>query len=387
MNGDVFLDILFKKLRVRSKPAVSVPKIELKDPGDILDGVKRNYYAVDGGGGVIKLEGGRSLYVVRAVAVSKDDIIRDLDAEISYWYGKPILEAMRSWVELETASRAPIDLTVVDGSYYTMVVKWVTRVLRIALMRAKLSEIVSLPFTLRALKALEELTSKKEVVFISKNPSFRIFKNYYVLKKLYEETGEERYYSLMKDPSVIKKDLIYQAKREDLRDYVLLLLNSAVTDLDLLEGEGFSNALELPLPRQLRKFAPSLKWAEVVKMAKEYYEMSVGEDLDEPHPNLCNFKVPFIWWYKKGNTALAIEEVGGRSICSSSSIKEWETFPKLAPKVMGKEGDYPPLLEIAHALSTLSSSQLMSYASLISSVLDIKMESLREELISLSKPK
>ncbi|ALU12113.1 hypothetical protein EYM_00460 [Ignicoccus islandicus DSM 13165] len=385
-EGDIFLDILFKRLQVKEKPELKVPKIGLKEPEVTVNEIE-NFYAVDGGGGLAKLDGGRTFYVARAVATSREDIIRDLRAEVTYWHSKPLLEAMRSEVELKVALSAPGNAVVMDGSYYTMVTKWMTRILRIALMRAKLSEIVSFQPTISALNLLNELLLRKKIVFIAKNPSFKFFKNYYILRKMYEETGDEKYFLLMKEPLLNKKDLLTEAKRKSIREYVLLLLNSAVTDADLLEGEGLSSALELPLPKQLRKFASPSKWNEVSKMAAEYYELSVGESPRFDRFNVCNLRVPRIWWLKKGKVFLTIEELSEISICALTSIREREIVPNLALRILGNELEYPPLLEVAHMLSTLSSSQLLSYVNLLSTSMNIGIDGLREELISLSRSK
>ncbi len=385
IDSDMFLDELFKKLKIREKPIVDLPKIELREPPESPSNRRLKYYAVDGGSGMVKLEGGQTLYVARAVAVSRDELVRDLNAEINYWHSKPLLEAMRSEVEVGVALNAPSDVVLMDGSYYTMITKWITRVVRIAFMKAKLSEIASLPFTLRALASLGELVSKKKTVFISKNPSFKLFKNYYLLRELYERTRKSKYYVLSKDPILLKKELLADLSDESVRKYALLLLNSAITDMDLLKGEGISNALELPLPKQLRRLAFHLKWDEVIKMAIEYYEMSLGETMERVAVDLCAFRAPRLWWFKRDGVALTIEEPTGPSLCAAGSVNEIEKFPDLALEFLSKETPYPPLLEVAHMMSTLSSAQMAAYARMVASVVDLKIEKLREELISLSK--
>ncbi|UXD22020.1 hypothetical protein IPA_00945 [Ignicoccus pacificus DSM 13166] len=377
---DVFVDLFLEKIRIRGSDLKFNAKIPLRP---LPKGEEVEQAGVDGGGGVLKLEGGKVLYIARAVAVSSDGMIRDMIVEVNPWESKPLLESMRSYVELSAASRVKDKELLMDGSYYTVVVRWLQRVARVALMKAKTSEILSLPYTLLALEKLVDIVKKKPI-FVAKSPRFKVFKDYLILKELYERTGYEKFYFLMKSPELDKKELIPYLRDPNARDLVQVLLSAAISDVDMIEGEGYTFGLELGLPRKIRRILSPSMIREIVQMARENYEMTTGEEAPRVNlEELCYLKSPVLWWVSTGRVKFTVEEASGQPLCISSVRREIDAAPSALPHLVAHE--YNPWLALAHTISTLKGEQLMVYAQLLKARLGIGMEVIREDLLSTSR--
>ncbi len=369
-------------MRVKTSSYAPSLKIRLKP---LPPPIEKEQGAVDGGGGVIKLEGRAVLYVARAALVSKDGIERDLVAEVSPWESKPVLEAMRSYVEMEVAKRYTGELLVMDGSYYTALNRWLQRIIRIALMKAKVSEIVSLPYTLLALQSLIDVV-KRGSIFIAKNPRFRVFKEYLILKKLYESTGKDKFFILMKEPRNLKKDLIEYLHDDAIKPMIMQLMNPSLYDSDMLEGEGVSFGLQPGMPRALRRFLSPPKLKEIVEMARESYRLTIGEEAPEVNlEDLCFLKSPVIWWVRSNGFTFTIEEPAGDPLCLASIRKEVNENPKSLPYLIGFKSSYNPWLTMAHVISTVRGEQLLTYAKLVKAKMGLGGEIIREELLYASR--
>jgi len=378
----MFLDLFLNKLKVRENWSNVNVKIQLRplpSPREAKVG------AVDGGGRAAKLERGLVLYVARGALVSEEGIEREMIAEICPWESKPYLESARSLSELMVAQRFKGDLLLMDGSYYTIITRWLQRLFRIAMMRAKVSEIASLPYTLLALENIIKVI-KMNAVFVAKSPNFKIFKEYLLLKELFEETGDEKFFILMKEPYINKKDLIDFIKDPKIGRKISALLNASLSDIDLLEGEGVSKGLEPGVPRALRRFLSPSKLKEVVEIARENYQVTFGDDTPKVDlSELCFLRSPVVWWVKIGRVVFTVEEASGSPLCTSAVRREVDAYPRSLPKMLSSSNGYSYWLTLAHVVSTVKASHLETYLQLVRSRLGLESEAIREDLIFSSR--
>ncbi|NPA84851.1 MAG: DNA double-strand break repair nuclease NurA [Crenarchaeota archaeon] len=362
--SDPFLDLFLRKVKELKVPAGSGtrPKIALRP----LPEPKGSAAGVDGGGGAARVSG-KSFRVARAVAVGEGHFDRELELELSPWESSAALEALRSSVELEVASRVK-GRVLLDGSAYTPLSKWITRVIRVAMGRAKLSEIIALPKTLEALGKLEEL-GKKRVTFVSKSPMIKIFKEYLLLK----EQGElfEKYVR----GRLSRKELKELGRRRELFE--------PSADVDLIEGEGVSVGLRLGLQEPLKNLLLPSKWKRVLDMALENYKLYTNETYDGRLPkDLCFLGAPVAWWASYGRWKVLIEELGDKPLCLARYREEVGSFPEGLPELLAGAGStYNVWLTLAHSLSTLKGEQMLEYIKLMSIQKGLGLDEIREELI------
>jgi hypothetical protein len=374
------MDMFLEKLSIRNGKEDYLPELELNP---LPEPVEVEQVGVDGGGGAAKLEGGKVLYVARAIAVSEEGIVRDLKAEVAPWESKPLLEAMRSFVELSVALKAPQKELLIDGSVYTMLTRWLQRVTRVALMKARTSEIISLPYTLLALEKLVAVIKRKPI-FISKSPKFKVFKDYLVLKKIYEIKGDDRFYEMLRTPELDKKALMIYLKDREIKDLIRTILNAAISDIDIVRGEGYSFGLELGIPQKVRRVINPPILREIVQMARENYEMTTGEEAPKVNlEDLCYSPSPVAWWVSKARVKFVVEELSGRPLCLSALRVERKEMPASLPHLI--VSDYNPWLTLAHSISTLKGEQLMMYLQLLRAKTGLDMEAIREDLLSTSR--
>ncbi len=306
--------------------------------------------AVDGGGGVIYLGPASLLYVARAVCVGKDKA-REVNVEKGSWESSSFLEAMRSHLELLIASKATADTLFIDGSMITMLMKWIERIRRVAFMRSKTSEIVSLKYTIPAIKILLELMNR--AVFVTKDPKSVFFKNYLLMKEAYEKSGDERFLRLALKFSPKEAVELMRIYRGEVKEILKFALNPMIRDVHLIpDSDGVSYALEVPVP------VGSAKLNAWIKYAVEVYEEILDESLDRP---LVSFPRPSVrfWIVRNKGNVIAIEEAG-----SSTSKTLTKVYPRSLPCFLkdSYSGVYHSLLELAHRLSTMKSEQLEAYA-------------------------
>ena len=365
--NDPFLDLFLKKVRGLKTPQPLEPPFTIS-LSPLPEPREEEVVGVDGGGGAARVSG-KSFRVARAVAIGKGYLDREMELELSPWESSAALEALRSSVELELTVRAP-STVLLDGSAYTPLSKWITRVVRVARGRAKLSEIVALPKTLEALYKLQSL-GKKRVTFVSKSPMVKIFKEYTVLKrhpKLFERYVRGR---------LSPKELRDVAKRD------LPELFDSTADADALKGEGVSFGLRLGLPEPLRNLIVPSRWKTVLEMALENYKIYVGGEYSGPLPkDLCFLGAPVAWWVSYGRWKVMVEEFGEKPLCLARYRERVEGVPRGLPALLAGSGStYNVWLALAHSLSTLRGEHLMEYLKLLSLETGLGLDEIREELI------
>jgi len=364
--NDPFMDIFLNKIKSLKLPEkaprpIEIPMSPLPEPKE------GEAVGVDGGSGAARLAG-RSFRVARAVAIGDSYLDKDLELEVSRWDSSAALEALRSSVELALAVRSP-KRTFVDGSAYTALSKWVTRVVRVARGRAKLSEILALPKTLLALSLLEELNKREDVAFVAKSPMVKFFSEYLAMKK--DQKLFERYVRGRISP----KEMREIAMRRGLVDYA--------PDLEAIEGEGVSFGLRLGLLEPLRNLIVPSRWKAVLEMALENYKIYAGEEYEGPLPkDLCFVKAPVAWWASYGRWKVLVEEFGDKPLCLARYREEVRASPKALPYLLGGAGStYNAWLALAHSLSTLRGEHLIEYLKLLSVETGLGLDEIREELI------
>ncbi len=371
---DIFFNILVSKIEKisleRTRKSVQKISMEPLPPPEDKESV-----AVDGGGGSTRLLPGRVVRIVRAVAIGDNYMDKDLDVEVSEWESTSALEAARSVLELSLAAKAS-KVVLVDGSAYTMLSKWITRVVRIARGKAKASEIVALPKTLKALSALEELMKRKDVVFVSKSPLLKLFMEYETTKRLSKD-----------DPKLFERYVRGVMTRKDMMELVYKYkIPMYGSDVDMIQEEGCSYGLQLGLHEPLRKLLVPNAWSRVIRAAIENYKLFMGESYEGPMPkNLCFLPAPVGWWVKIGRWKLFVEEAAGKPLCLAKYRSETDLRPRALPLLVAQAGaTYNKWLTLAHALSTLSGEQMMNYVKVIALRLGVSLDELREELIYVS---
>ncbi len=377
--SDLFLDLLMERLEVvrvqKNYVNAEIPLESLPEPEDIPQA------AVDGGGGHARLEGGLSIRIARAVLIGDDVFEKDLDLEIDEWDSLASLEALRSSLELRLANVSDV-LTFVDGSAYTQIVTWISRIMKVASGKAKTSEIVALPKTIEALAELLEL-SKKPVAFVSKEPKFKVFKEIMLAERLSEVTDKD-FLRVIKDRPLDKKQILEVIVKY--KDSLGSLASPSLLDVHMIRAEGVSKGVVVGLPRQVRSKLTPTTFRKILTMAAEMYKITVGKDIEIPKglENLCFMKAPVLWWVSFGRWKLTLEEFSGPPLCLAPYREMSDVMPRHLSALIAQSGsNYHSWLSLAHSLSTLRGEHMMTYLSIIKEKIGIGLSNAREELLFL----
>ncbi len=377
--SDIFLDIFMEKLKKYEMPKrdlnIDINMDDLPEPKDT------DQAAVDGGGGQTRLEGGLSIRIARAILIGNNILEKDLDLEIDEWDSLSSLEALRSSLELSLANRSNV-LTFVDGSAYTQLSAWITRIIKIALGKAKSSEIVALPRTLSALNELLKL-NKSNVAFIAKEPKFRILKEVILAQRLTALEGRD-YSRCLRDGPLDKKQLYVLIMKH--KQILRPLSSPSLLDSHIVTSEGVSKGITLGLPKKLRNRLFPSEFRKILNMAAEMYKFTVGRDIEIPRglEGICYMRAPIIWWVKYGRWKITIEEFSGPPLCLAPYREMGDVKPRTLAAFLSQSGsNYHAWLSLAHSLSTMRSEHFMTYLNILREQKDLSISTTREELLYL----
>ena len=237
------------------------------DPGPVA--------AVDGGGGMVPLSTGGTVYVARAYGyVEEGEPERALELRLYSARDSRVLDALRSWVEHRAAVRLvlrlpPGSLLLMDGSYWVLATAALTAVAKLAKglvqsMAGVYTAVLS-AYTLVELAELAELASQRGVTlaYVSKDHGFRALKEKVLLDMVSSAApqlepllrGALEWYPLA------LRDRLLEARRlvpEGLRPVYDAALDTSYRDPVFMAetvgpGPGYTWLLRLPPPRRLHR--------------------------------------------------------------------------------------------------------------------------------------
>ncbi len=359
--------------------------------------------AVDGGAAIQPLLNGGAIYVVRAYGHHPSlEPERMLEMKILPVRDSRILDALRIIIEHQTASRLALrvksnTLLLMDGSLWTIIVNCLKRVYRLALNRVEsLGSLYLSLYSLEALVALSDflsVTSRRgiNVVYVSKDHSFRVVKEKVLLELVAESAKELReiilsslqYYPI---PDRMKLLRLRKAVPPHLQQVYDAAIDLSYRDTAFIQDAvglsiGYTWPLTIPPPIQLHANIISrggVRWL-IEAACENALELLDGEDvgvcydasrLVKALESLPRIKGVYVRFAMDDNPLLIeVPENPGDFYATGRVFLEPDERLEFILSVLAGEYEGPlyynvPLI-IAHMNATIQSSQLNNYMKLL----------------------
>ncbi|RLE55660.1 MAG: hypothetical protein DRJ40_07800 [Thermoprotei archaeon] len=433
MSTDLFFDLFVKEVEEKLTNGNSGTEFTMKPkiPTILFNEIKKlwvselpkrttncSIVAVDGGIRSLGLEGGREVVITRAIAVTSSGArARQLRVELSKLQGFALKLSLLTQVEcsvaLEALEKVPnVDYLLLDGSLYYRVVHALHRILRpreIADTYYLPELIMTVTYVATLLKRCRELNVVP--LFITKDSSSRMLKDYVISNIIYEQLYENK---LLTDLEDITTELLLKARNlysvtwvkhyranleklqqhlraaptnvaEELIHCIELWLQPHITDVDLIRSTvttiGFSRPLNIGLidihldnllqvlerskKRVLDRISDALKMRinEVLGNESYWYTLLMNALKTIPTLYMTYIRVT------PDDTPLAIEIPNFRSSMGFVEFRsrrlssELEILDPLSIVVSGYRNStvYNVWLYLAHQYATFRSTQFRSY--------------------------